>query len=345
SASVAMDVQELHPSVLESVGDHRQELHQEVIAERRVGGEGISGRGGVDGDDLRGLARPGIEPPPVGGNEPRPPEDLPLFDRLDRDPGPVAAPDLERDLPLEHEEELLGGLPLMHQHLADVVGPFLGLRDHRMDESRVDVDEERVAQDAVGDGFACGCGHFFPSEVAGADGTVRIAATSSVRSIPTGHQVMQRPQPTHPEVPNWSCQLASLWVSHWRYRERFVFRTAWPCISVSPRLKQESQRRQRSTFSTARSGTSSWLLQKHVGQTIVQLVHERHRRATISHRGCSRFLSSRSWIPSVSSARPIEAAARETIASAFAGSSGAAALSGTSDRTAAPSLEPTWTRK
>ena len=30
----------------------------------------------------------------------------------------------------------------------------------------------------------------------------RIARTSSVMSMPTGHQVMQRPQPTQPEVPN-----------------------------------------------------------------------------------------------------------------------------------------------
>ena len=30
----------------------------------------------------------------------------------------------------------------------------------------------------------------------------RMAATSSLMSMPTGHQVMQRPQPTHPEVPN-----------------------------------------------------------------------------------------------------------------------------------------------
>jgi hypothetical protein len=36
-------------------------------------------------------------------------------------------------------------------------------------------------------------------------------------SIPTGHQVTQRPQPTHPDVPNWSIQAASLWVIHWRY--------------------------------------------------------------------------------------------------------------------------------
>ena len=44
----------------------------------------------------------------------------------------------------------------------------------------------------------------------------RIAVSSSVTSIPTGHQVMQRPQPTQPEVPNWSCQVPNLCVSHWR---------------------------------------------------------------------------------------------------------------------------------
>ena len=44
----------------------------------------------------------------------------------------------------------------------------------------------------------------------------RMAAASSVMSMATGHQVMQRPQPTQPEVPNWSIQVASLWVIHWR---------------------------------------------------------------------------------------------------------------------------------
>ena len=42
----------------------------------------------------------------------------------------------------------------------------------------------------------------------------QIAAASCVISIPTGHQVMQRPQPTQPLRPYCSCQLPSLWVSH-----------------------------------------------------------------------------------------------------------------------------------
>ena len=46
--------------------------------------------------------------------------------------------------------------------------------------------------------------------------SARMAATSSVMSMPTGHEVRQRPQPTQPDVPNWSIQEASLCVIHWR---------------------------------------------------------------------------------------------------------------------------------
>ena len=48
-------------------------------------------------------------------------------------------------------------------------------------------------------------------------------------SIPTGHQAMQRPQPTQPELPNWSCQVLSLWVIHCRYRLAPEARTLPPC--------------------------------------------------------------------------------------------------------------------
>ena len=44
----------------------------------------------------------------------------------------------------------------------------------------------------------------------------RMAAASSVMSIATGHHVMQRPQPTQPELPNWSIHVASLCVIHCR---------------------------------------------------------------------------------------------------------------------------------
>ena len=56
----------------------------------------------------------------------------------------------------------------------------------------------------------------------------RRVSISSVMSIPTGHQVMQRPQPTHPSTSNCSFQVPSLCVSHWRYRERTVGRVLPP---------------------------------------------------------------------------------------------------------------------
>ena len=72
---------------------------------------------------------------------------------------------------------------------------------------RFEPGEERMRQDDA----------FKPLHDQSSSGDVdvaRIAAASTVMSMPTGHQVMQRPQPTQPEVPNWSIQLASLWVIH-----------------------------------------------------------------------------------------------------------------------------------
>ena len=45
---------------------------------------------------------------------------------------------------------------------------------------------------------------------------IAFSSSSSRTSMPTGHQATQRPQPTQPDVPNWSHQVANLWVSHWR---------------------------------------------------------------------------------------------------------------------------------
>src|SRR5947209_387689 len=56
----------------------------------------------------------------------------------------------------------------------------------------------------------------------------RIACASSVISMPTGHQVMQRPQPTQPVEPNCSYHVDSLCVIHCRYRPRVDLRTLPP---------------------------------------------------------------------------------------------------------------------
>ena len=57
----------------------------------------------------------------------------------------------------------------------------------------------------------------------------RWPSSSSRTSMPTGHQAMHRPQPTHPVEPNWSHQVENLCVSHWRYRSL----DAWPEVRIA----------------------------------------------------------------------------------------------------------------
>src|SRR5271166_4732857 len=92
-----------------------------------------------------------------------------------------------------------------------------------------------------------------PRRSSSTDWVALMAAASSVMSMPTGHQVMQRPQPTQPDVPNWSIQFASLWVIHCRYREAVAFRTLPPWMYEKSRVKHESHFLTRSAFAPVRS--------------------------------------------------------------------------------------------
>ena len=67
--------------------------------------------------------------------------------------------------------------------------------------------------------------------------------------MPTGHQVMQRPQPTQPDSPNWSCHQASLWVIHWRYLEPTCGRVLPPC-----KVSWQSEQRLRFAIKDVRNG-------------------------------------------------------------------------------------------
>ena len=69
--------------------------------------------------------------------------------------------------------------------------------------------------------------------------------------------------------------------------------------------KHDAQCCQRSACSPVRSLTSSVLVQKHVGHTIVQLPQVRHRLATSSHCGDSRESDQQSRRSSSGIARPI----------------------------------------
>ena len=147
--------------------------------------------------------------------EPRPAEDLAAPEGLDGGPGPVGQDDLESDLPFVDEYELARDVPVPDQHLAAHVRALHRDRGEEAEELGVHVPEEAVVDETErrGGGFRAHADPFAdPTLGAG----FRIAATSSVISIPTGHQVIQRPHPTQPDSPNWSCHVPSLWVSHWR---------------------------------------------------------------------------------------------------------------------------------
>ena len=62
-------------------------------------------------------------------------------------------------------------------------------------------------------------------------------------------------------------------------------------------MKQESHTWRRSASVPVRSVTSSTVVQKQVGQTIVQFPQVRQRSATSSQRGWSRLAASSSWKP------------------------------------------------
>ena len=106
--------------------------------------------------------------------------------------------------------------------------------------------------------------------------------------------------------------------------------------------KHEAHRRCRSTVPD-RSVTSRTSLQKQVGHTSVQFPQERQRSATSSHRGWSRFDSSRAGSPSVSRARPMWSRAPSRTARRPAASSAAGAV-GHLGQHLRPRGDPTRTR-
>ena len=108
------------------------------------------------------------------------------------------------------QEELVGGIALVEQILPGIETVIARAAGDELAELRLQAGEERMRQDDAFKSF-----HGRASLVCRRRGPDR-GGLFGVMSMPTGHQVMQRPQPTQPEVPNWSIQLASLCVIHCR---------------------------------------------------------------------------------------------------------------------------------
>ena len=211
-----VEVEEPDPGRLQALEEHGGHPAHELVAEGVVG-VGLGPQAGrVDGDGTHRADGPGVELPPVGRDEPAPADRSARADGLDDDRAPVRSVDLDGHSAPAHQVEGVGGIALGEQELAGGEGHVAGAAGHLGHGVARQAGEQRVGGDQLGD-----CRRHRPGPgTEGADRTApslsRMAAASSVRSMPTGHQAMQRPHPTHPEVSNWSHQVDSLWVSHWR---------------------------------------------------------------------------------------------------------------------------------
>ena len=114
-----------------------------------------------------------------------------------------------------------------------------------------------------------------------------MTASSSRTSMPTGHQAMQRPQPTQPLDPNWSHQRRELVGQPLAIAILPCGRNLPPATLANRRVKHESQVRSAVEVVPSRSDRWMTLVQKQVGQTSVQLVQARQRSATAAQPGCS----------------------------------------------------------
>jgi len=143
--------------------------------------------------------------PAVWSEEPRPADRFACAECLDRHRAARRDERLDRDVAVTDDVERVGFVAFAEELRAGIEVHVPGAAREQREAVVAEPCEERHVREELVERP-----RHAPSAVA------RIAATSSVMSIPTGHQVMQRPQPTQPDESNWSNQVPSLWVIHWR---------------------------------------------------------------------------------------------------------------------------------
>ncbi len=192
---------------LQALHQHLREPADDAEAERGVLGALPAQARAVELRRAHVRHRPGVEMRAVRREEPRPAEDLAVVNRLDHDLAARRDEVPDGDRAVADDVEAVGGVALAEDRLALLevdVAPAAG--DERRGpppSCRRRTASGRGARQAAVAALFSSCSVFR-------------AATSSVMSIPTGHHVMQRPQPTQPDVSNWSCHVPSLCVSHCR---------------------------------------------------------------------------------------------------------------------------------
>src|SRR5581483_2505236 len=204
--SVAIYVQQLELRLLEVADRDVREPAHHVVAELVIRGALLAKALAVQAHDSRELHRDCVGVPSVGLEEPRPADRIARCARRHDDWRHSGRLDLDRDSALADDLEDSRGFAGVEQRGArlEVIEPAAArdLVEHRVGHARKDVRPQQQIADGV---------HAEPPEASCVN-----ACASAVMSMPTGHHAMHLPQPVHPEVSNWSCQVESLSVIHCR---------------------------------------------------------------------------------------------------------------------------------
>ena len=191
----AIDIQEAESGgvqpVAEDPGDALREIETELGIVLTLAAEAD----GVEDHRVHIVECVSVEMPPVGREQPGPSEDVAGVERVE---GLHASPrrrDSESNPAAPQRPERVGVSALSDDRGARGDDDVSTASGQHVEMFRVHPREEAMCRQFIGDAVQLAVAVRAPS-------VDRIAAASSVMSMPTGHQAMHRPQPTQPEVPN-----------------------------------------------------------------------------------------------------------------------------------------------
>ena len=164
---------------------------------------------------------PSVELVAEGRGGPGQPDHLPRPQRLHDHRATVGHVDLDGDTALGDEVRDVSRAPFTEEQHAGAESGGICVLGHQRDGRGGKAGQERWLEE----GYAPPRSLDVQRTVSGTDGGRLLGDVDADRST----QAMQRPQPTQPDVSNWSHQVDSLWVSHCRYRDEVVGRMGPPC--------------------------------------------------------------------------------------------------------------------
>src|ERR1019366_5852854 len=204
----AIQIQNAHPSRMQAISEDGGDTLREVEPERGIGGALAAQAHCVEDDGMHVVESVCVEVPAVWRKEPSRWEDVAGPQSVDGEDAAARRADPDRDSARAHRPECIGSRTLADDRCAFRYHDIARTAGQHLEMPLLHSREEAMRSQLVGDGV-----HLDRPR---RPSVARIAAASSVMSIPTGHHAMQRPHPTQPDSSNWFHQVESLWVIHCR---------------------------------------------------------------------------------------------------------------------------------